>query len=329
MVDPKPPSSMEINPIQTTWEWQRMARRSQWAVRFRRRVAFGMLIVCALISLVVTFLTVTMLVVESSKFFLSPEVSVVGFLTQTRWTIGQTQGEIHYGIGPLVLGTLRVSGIGLGIALPIGLLSAIYLSEYATPARRSFLKPVLEVLSGVPTVVLGFFAVTLFTPYLLASWGDFKPFNATSAGIAVGILCLPLVTTLVEDALQMVPRRLRDAGHGMGATRMEVTLRVVLPAAYSGILSAFLLGAARAFGETMVVALAAGSAPVWTLDPRAPSQTMTGYILETIISDSVVPGSITYHSIYAVAAVLFLLTLCVTILGQWLRQVTRRKFGGS
>jgi phosphate transport system permease protein len=174
--------------------------------------------------------------------------------------------------------------------------------------------------------VLGFFAVTFITPYVLGPIGEFKPFNAASAGLAVGILCLPLITSLVEDALQSVPQSLREAAYGLGSTKFETTVKVVVPAAISGIVSAILLALARAVGETMVVALAAGSTATFTLDPRQPSQTMTGFIVETLNSESVVPGTLSYYSIYAVALVLFLLTMICTIVGEYIRKRYREVY---
>ena len=244
----------------------------------------------------------------------------------TEWTIGQSVGEQKYGILPLISGTLRITFIAMLIALPMGLITAVYLSEYASKRTRSILKPVLEILAGIPTVVLGFFAISFITPVLLQPWGGFAPFNAASAGIAVGILCLPLITSLAEDALRAVPRSLREGAYGLGATRLEVTVKVVLPAALSGIISAFLLALSRAIGETMVVALAAGSSPTFTLDPRGTSQTMTGFIVETFKSESVVPGTIGYYSIYAVAAVLFVITFLLTLIGQIIRMRYREVY---
>jgi len=284
------------------------------------------LVFCSLVSLLTTIGIIVMLVFESWGFFADDRIDIWKFLTGTKWTVGQTQGELSYGILPLLSGTLRITGIAMLIALPMGLISAIYLSEYASKRVRSFLKPTLEILAGIPTVVLGFFAVKFITPYLLEPFGDFKTFNATSAGIAVGILCLPLVTSLTEDALQAVPNRLREGAYGLGSTRLEVTLKVVVPAALSGIISAFLLALARAIGETMVVALAAGSTPTFTMDPRMPSQTMTGFIVETFKSESVVPGTLGYFSIYAVAAVLFLITFGITLVGQIIRMRYREVY---
>lgn len=284
------------------------------------------LVFCSLVSVLTTVGIIAMLIVESWGFFADERVELGKFLTGTKWTLGQTQGELSYGIWPLLTGTLRITGIAMLIALPMGLISAVYLSEYASKRIRSILKPTLEVLAGIPTVVLGFFAVKFITPYLLKPFADFKTFNATSAGIAVGILCLPLVTSLAEDALQAVPKKLREGAYGLGSTRLEVTLKVVVPAALSGIISAFLLALARAIGETMVVALAAGSTPTFTFDPRQSSQTMTGFIVETFKSESVVPGTLSYFSIYAVAAVLFLITFGITLVGQIIRKRYREVY---
>lgn len=284
------------------------------------------LVICSLISVLTTLGIIVMLVYEAAGFFASDQIQLSRFFTDTKWSVGQTQGEIHYGILPLLSGTLRITAIAMLIALPLGVITAVFLSEFASSRVRSILKPALEVLAGVPTVVLGYFAMVFLTPYLLQPLGDFKTFNAASAGIAVGILCLPLVTSLAEDALRAVPRSLREGSLGLGATRFETTIKVVLPAAISGIVAAFLLALARAIGETMVVALAAGSTPTWTLDPRLQSQTMAGYIVNTFQSESVVPGSLGYYSIYSVAAVLFVLTFGITLLGQYVRRRFREEY---
>jgi phosphate transport system permease protein len=300
--------------------------RSSGASKRWQAAVVTILVFCSLVSLLTTIGIIVMLVVESWGFFADERIEMWKFLTDTSWTVGQTRGALSYGILPLLSGTFRITGIAMMIALPMGLISAVYLSEYASARVRSVLKPTLEILAGIPTVVLGFFAVKFITPYLLEPLGDFKTFNATSAGIAVGILCLPLVTSLAEDALRAVPDRLREGAYGLGSTRLEVTVKVVLPAALSGIISAFLLALARAIGETMVVALAAGSTPTFTLDPRVPSQTMTGFIVATFQSESVVPGTLGYFSIYAVASVLFLITFGITLIGQIIRMRYREVY---
>jgi phosphate transport system permease protein len=200
------------------------------------------------------------------------------------------------------------------IALPLGLVTAIYLSEYAPRKARNLLKPALEVLAGVPTVVYGFFALTTITPILQWLHEGFNVYNATSAGIAVGILCFPTVCSLAEDALQAVPRALREAGYGLGGTRFDVSTKVIVPAAMSGIISAFLLAIARAIGETMVVALAAGSRAQFTVDPRDEVQTMTGFMVQ-MASGDVSNQDVSYYAMYAVAFTLFLLTLSLTMIG--------------
>jgi phosphate transport system permease protein len=307
-----PTSRLQVRSSTTSKRWQ--------------AVVVTALVFCALVSVATTIGIIVMLIVESWGFFADDRIEILKFLTGTKWTVGQTQGALSYGIWPLLSGTLRITGIAMLIALPMGLISAVYLSEYASKRVRSVLKPTLEILAGIPTVVLGFFAVKFITPYMLEPIGDFKTFNATSAGIAVGILCLPLVTSLAEDALRAVPSRLREGAYGLGSTRLEVTMKVVVPAALSGIISAFLLALARAIGETMVVALAAGSTPTYTLDPRMPSQTMTGFIVETFKSESVVPGTLSYFSIYAVAAMLFLITFSITLVGQIIRMRYREVY---
>lgn len=309
-------------------DFSRLRTRTISALATHRseRIVYAGLIACSLATLATTVGIVVMLVWESSGFFLNSEIRLWSFLTDTRWTLGQTQGEMAYGILPLLSGTLRITGIAMMIALPLGLITAVYQSEFASPRFRSILKPSLEILAGIPTVVLGYFAIVFITPWLLQPLAEFRLFNATSAGIAVGILCLPLVTSLSEDAIRAVPRALREGSLGLGATRMETVFRVVLPAALSGIVSAFLLAFARAIGETMVVAIAAGSTPTWTLDPRVQAQTMTGFIVNTFQSDVVEPGSLNYYSIYAVASVLFLMTFGLTLAGQYVRQRFRETY---
>lgn len=310
----------------SVFDLSRLARRSTRVSQRWQTVMSGLLLLCSLCSVATTLGILGMLGYEAAGFFGDEKIRLWTFLTDTKWTVGQTQGSVHYGILPLLSGTLRITVLAMAIALPLGVIAAVFLSEFASPRTRAILKPALEILAGVPTVVLGYFAMIFITPYWLQPWGDFKTFNATAAGIAVGILCLPLVTSLAEDALRAVPVSLREGSLGLGATRFETTLKVILPAATSGIVAAFLLALARAIGETMVVALAAGSTPTWSFDPRQPSQTMAGYIVNTFQSESVVPGTLGYYSIYAVAAVLFLLTFGITLLGQFVRRRFRETY---
>ena len=295
--------------------------------KLTERFVTALLGLCALISVATTTGIVFVLVSESSGFFLSENISLAQYLTPGEWEFGRLKSDevesdvvIKHSIWPLLSGTLRITVVAMCIAIPLGLVSAVYLSEYAPERVRSVLKPILEILAGIPTVVLGYFALRFISPYLLQPLGGFDSFNAASAGIAVGILCIPLVSSLTEDSLQAVPKGLREAAFGLGGTRFDVTCKVVLPAALSGVVSAFLLAFARAVGETMVVALAAGTNPVLTADIRQPSQTMTGYIVETFQSEGVVPGTVQYYSIYAVAITLFALTFSITLLGQWVRK---------
>ena len=246
------------------------------------------------------------------------------FFGDTRWSFLMGD-EKHFGIWPLICGTMLVTVVAMLLALPLGLVTAVYLSEYAPLRVRAVLKPTLEVLAGIPTVVYGFFALVVITPMLQTLIPGVSGFNALAAGIAVGILCLPTVCSLSEDALQAVPRALREGAYGLGATKFDVSVRVVLPAALSGIISAFLLAIARAVGETMIVALAAGSLPVMTADPRQEIQTMTGFMVQ-MVSGDVSNFGVEYSSMYAVAAMLFILTMLLTVLGQQVRKRFREAY---
>ena len=253
-------------------------------------------------------------------------VPVSEFFGDTRWS-PQYPGEgQHFGVLPLLVGTLMVTGVSSLIGLPVGLLAAIYLSEYAKPRTRKILKPVLEVLAGVPTVVYGFFALVFVTPYVLRPvlqdlmGFEVDTYNALSAGFVVGVMVIPMVCSLSEDALRAVPNSLREAGHALGATKLRVTTRVVVPAAMSGIVASFLLAVARAIGETMAVALAAGNSPSVSFNPLLSHQTMTGFIAAMGGTDAVV-GTIEYNSLYAVALCLFVATLVLNLIST---AVTRR-----
>lgn len=285
---------------------------------------FAVLVLCALFSVLVTISILGVLVTETWRFFDSDEVTVRGFLFGTQWNplIGR---EKHFGIWALISGTMLVTLIAMLIALPLGLITAVYLSEYAPRRVRNVLKPVLEILAGIPTVVYGFFALMTITPVLQWLHDGFNVYNALSAGIAVGILCLPTVCSLSEDALQAVPRALRDGAYGLGSTKFDVSVKVVLPAALSGIISAFLLAIARAIGETMIVALAAGSRARITADPRDDVQTMTAFMVQMATGD-VSNFGVEYYSMYAVAFTLFVLTLGLTMIGSIVRRRFREKY---
>ena len=298
--------------------------RSLRALYFREWLVKFLLGGCGFLSLLVTGSIVYVLVKETLVFFAKPGVSFTDFSTSTEWT--PTLGnEIHYGIWALASGTVLVSFIAMAIALPIGLITAIYLGEYAPIRIRAVLKPMLEILSGIPTVVYGFFALTVITPSLKVLHQGFNVYNGMSAGIAVGILCLPIVTSLVEDALRAVPRALREGALGLGSTKLDVTLKVVLPAALSGIIAAFLLAISRAVGETMIVALASGSQPHLTIDPREATQTMTGWMVQMGAGDTS-QFDARYYSMYAVACVLFAMTFLLTMIGNWVRKQFREAY---
>ena len=293
-------------------------------VRVREIGVYAVLVFCGIFSLLITVAIVGVLFTETLNFFRSDEVTVSNFLTSGQWTplLGNTKS---FGIWALIFGTMLVTVIAMAIALPLGLITAIYLSEYAPRKVRNVLKPVLEVLAGVPTVVYGFFALVTITPFLQWIHGGFNVFNATSGGIAVGILCLPTVCSLAEDALQAVPGSLRDGAYGLGGTRFDATVKVILPAALSGIISAFLLAIARAIGETMIVAIACGSRPQVTGDPRDEIQTMTGFMVQMAGGDVSNFGT-EYYSMYAVAFTLFMITLSLTMIGNVVRRRYREAY---
>ena len=270
----------------------------------------GALLLCAAVSLITTALIIFVLFSESATFF--QEVSFREFFLNTEWQ--PLFDPVSFGIWELVAGTVNVVFWALVLALPVGLATAIYLSEYAAPRTRRFLKPILESLAGVPTVVYAYFAVNVITLSVLRPiFGDGLPiFNSLSASIMLAVMVLPTIASISEDAMASVPRDLREAAYGLGATRLEVATRVVLPAALSGVMAAVLLAVARAIGETMIVAIAAGSTPQLTLSPLESIQTMTGYMLQVGLGDTA-RGTINYQSIFAVGAMLFLITLLFNI----------------
>jgi phosphate transport system permease protein len=280
-----------------------------------------LLFLCAAASVLVTAGIIAVLLVETLGFF--SEVSLIDFLTDTEWT--PLFSQQHFGILPLVSGTVLVSAIAMAVALPAGLLSAIYLSEYARPAIRRVVKPVLEVLAGIPTVVYGYYALLFVTP-LLQNWiPNLSGFNALGPGIVMGIMILPLVSSLSEDALHAVPNGLREGAYALGATRMQTALRVVVPAALSGISASFILAVSRAIGETMIVAIAAGQMPILTLDPTVPIMTMTAYIVQVSLGDTPA-GTLEYRTIFAVGMALFVMTFALNLASNWLRRRFREEY---
>jgi len=285
--------------------------------RLGERVIMKGLLLAGSVSILTTLAIVFILLEEGLRFFAS--VSVVDFFTDTAWRpFGDPESEaFRVGILPLINGTLLVTAIAMIVAIPLGLGAAAYLSEYAPERIRRKIKPSLEVLAGVPTVVLGYFALTFVTPLIRTVFpeGTIQIFNALSAGIVVGIMVVPTVASLAEDAMSAVPNGLRQAAYGMGATRSTVVRKVVAPAALSGIVSAIILGMGRAIGETMIVAIAAGNLPTMTLNPGDQVQTMTGYIVQAVGGEAS-RGSLTYQSIFAVGIVLFTMTFSLNLLAQ-------------
>jgi phosphate transport system permease protein len=275
---------------------------------------------CALISILTTIGIVVVLVVEAAQFF--REVSAWEFLTGTKWSpkLGQ-----EFGILPLMCGTLLVTAGAAMIALPVGLLSAIYLSEYASNPVREVVKPVLEVLAGIPSVVFGYLAIVTVSPMIRSVFPTAGVFNAASASIVVGFMVLPMVVSLSEDILRSVPTSLREAAYALGATKLDVTVKVVVPAAISGIVAAFLLALSRAIGETMAVALAAGNTPNMTLNPLESVQTMTAYIVQVSQGDTPA-GTVEYRTIFAVGLALFVSTMLLNVLAQWFVARMREKY---
>lgn len=268
---------------------------------------------CGAISLLTTVGITAVLIREAALFFSS--VRITDFLFGTTWTaLFKTP---QYGVLPLVGGTLLISVVAMLVAIPLGLMSAIYLSEYAPRKVRDVLKPALEMLAGIPTIVFGFFAVNFIRPEILKPiFSNIGPFSALAAGIAVGIMTIPLVASLSEDAMRAVPRALREGGYALGATKLEVATRIVFPAAISGVIASCILAMSRAVGETMIVALAAGSKAQLSANPLEPMQTMTGFIVQAFSGDVVV-GSPAYLSLFAVGLLLFVMTFALNLLSQW------------
>jgi phosphate transport system permease protein len=285
------------------------------------RIIEQLLFACAALSILVTAGIVAVLIFETAAFL--REVPITQFLFGTEWT--PLFYNKKFGVLPLVAGTALVSGIAMAVALPAGLLSAIYLSEYAPPRVRRIVKPILEVLAGVPTVVYGYFALLFVTPLLQKLVPGLAGFNALSPGIVMGIMILPLVSSLSEDALHSVPNGLREGAYALGATRMQATLRVVVPAALSGISAAAILAVSRAIGETMIVAVAAGQQPRLTLNPLVPIETMTAFIVQVSMGDTPA-GTIEYRTIFAVGMLLFLGTFALNLFSNWLRNRFREEY---
>ena len=342
-------------------------KRSVALRNLRERLIMAGLLFCGFFTVATTLAIVTILGTHMWAFFTHDmidaqgsvtHVSIIDFLFGLEWNplLG---AQKHFGIWPLVAGTMMVTVIAMLFALPLGLITAIWLSEYANPRVRAVIKPVLEIIAGIPTVVFGFFALTVITPTLrFAFWPvavlgadgqpmldaagqaitepynplNFGTYNALAAGLAVGIMCIPIVTSLSEDALRAVPRALREGAYGLGSSKFETSVKVVIPAALSGIIAAFLLAVARAVGETMIVSLAAGAAPLplysdpaMIVDPRSQVQTMTGYMVQIFLGD-VEHGGVEYLSCYTVAGTLFIITFGLTLIGGAIRRRFRQAY---
>lgn len=279
------------------------------------------LFLAASVSVAITFGIIAVLLYESLAFF--NHVSLKDFLTDTLWT--PLFADAHFGILPLVAGTLVTSGVGLLVAIPLGTVASVYLSEFAPPQLREIIKPILELLGAVPTVVYGYFALLVVTPALQHLLPDLPGFNMLGPGLVIGIMIMPFVISLSEDAMRAVPMSLRESSYAMGATRLQTALQVVGPAAMSGMVAAYVLAVSRAVGETMVVAIAAGQNPVLTWNPTDSAATITAYIVQVALGD-LPHGSIGYQSIFAAGLVLCLMTLVFNVLGHWMRKRFREVY---
>lgn len=298
-----------VVPVRTEQEIAK-ALTSDSSDKLSERLIGYFLLFCGGLSIFTTLGIVFILFNEAIKFF--ADESVIDFLTGREWTA--LFGTPQFGVLALVSGTFTIALMAMVVAIPIGLLCAIFLSEYAPPKVRAVLKPVMELLAGIPTIVFGFFALTFITPSIVQNLFDGAGvYNKAAAAIAVGIMIIPLVASLSEDALSAVPRALREGAYGLGATKMETTLKVVVPSALSGIVASFVLAISRAFGETMIVVVAAGSKAWWNWDPAQPGQTMTGFMVQAFSGD-VSRGTIVYKSLFAVGLLLFLITFALNII---------------
>jgi phosphate transport system permease protein len=305
--------------IDAAYRGERLARRRARVIR--ERLIELVLFLAALVSVFTTVGIVYILVKESVVFF--AEVPIVDFLTDTQWT--PLFDDAHFGIMVLLSGTLTSSMVALSIAIPLGTIIAIYLSEFAPFRIREVAKPFLELLGGVPTIIYGYFALLFVTPLLQKIYPDLPGFNLLSAGIVMGIMIIPYVSSISEDAMRAVPMSLREGSYAMGATRFQTATRVVVPAAFSGIASAYILGISRAVGETMILAVAAGMQPNLTFNPLEPAATITAYIVQVALGD-LPHGSIGYQTIFAAGLTLMLFTLACNIGGHMLRKSFREAY---
>jgi phosphate transport system permease protein len=300
---------MEPHSMKTSKEVSQLRKPKR---RLQEWIIEKLLFISTMVSVFTTLAILGVLLFEAVGFF--QEVSIIEFFTGTQWTpLFQPQ---HFGVLPLVWGTILVTVIALSVAVPIGLGSAIFLSEYAPDQLRRTVKPILEILAGVPTVVYGYFALTFVTPLLQNVFPEIIVFNALSAGLVMGIMIIPMISSLSEDAMLAVPQSLREGAYALGARKHEVALRIVIPSAFSGIVASFILAISRAIGETMIVSMAAGSTSKLTLNPLESIQTMTAYITQISLGEAPF-GSLEYKTIFSVGLTLFLMVLAVNLIGQW------------
>jgi len=297
-------------------------RLSKKAMRHvSERLIESLLFAAAAVSVLTTIGIVYVLVSESIQFF--QNVSIVDFLTDTQWT--PLFDDAHFGIMVLVSGTVVSSAVALAVAIPMGTIIAIYLSEFAHGNVREIAKPILELLGGIPTIVFGYFALLMVTPLLQRFFPELPGFSLLSAGLVMGIMIVPYIASLSEDAMRAVPMSLREGSYALGSTRLHTALHVVVPAAFSGLAASYILAISRAVGETMILAVAAGMQPNLTWNPAEPAATITSYIVQVALGD-LPHGSIGYQTIFAAGLMLILITLMFNILGQWLRRKFRENY---
>ena len=290
-------------------------------MRFKEKIIEGLLLLCAAVSILTTAGILWVLISESSVFFAN--VPITDFLFDTQWT--PLFDDKHFGILPLISGTMLTSFFAILVALPVGLSIAVYLNEYAPKGFRKSIKPILEILAAIPTVVYGFFALMVVTPFLQQIFPQMAGFNALSPGIVMGIMIIPMISSLSEDALYAVPTSLREASYGIGATRFQTSFKVLIPAASSGIIVSVILAISRAVGETMIVAIAAGQQPRLTINPFVPVETITTYIVQVSLGD-VVQGSLEYQTIFAAGMALFVLTFVLNNISYFIKKKFQEKY---
>jgi len=289
--------------------------------RLKEKMIEGVMMLCSFITILTTISIIIILAVDTFKFF--GEVSIIDFFTDTQWT--PLFSEKHFGILPLLMGTLLTTTIAVLFAVPVGLIIAVYLNEYASPRFTAIVKPILEILAAIPTVVYGFFALQFVTPLLQSFIPGLRGFNALSPGLVMGVMIIPYITSLSEDALRAVPKSLREASYGMGATKLQTAFRVMIPAASSGILVSIILAVSRALGETMIVAIAAGQEPNLTFNPMESVETITTYIVQVSMGD-VPQDSLEYRTIFAAGMTLFVFTFILNNISFWLRKKYQNQY---